>query len=99
MNSVEARLILSAYRPNGADANDSVINEALEFARSNPETRAWFGEQLALDRPVVAALQQLPVPRNLLEELLAGVRICLSSHPPRRWLSFLRLGNADKSES
>ena len=33
-----AKLLLSAYRPNGADAQDPVFKEALELAQRDPET-------------------------------------------------------------
>jgi hypothetical protein len=37
-----AKLLLSAYRPNGADAQDPVFKEALELTQRDPELARWF---------------------------------------------------------
>ncbi len=87
MNTVEAQLILSAYRPNGADANDSVFEEALSFARCDPATKSWLSEQLNFDRRIAAALQQVCAPRKLIGELRAGMRLGVPAPSFRRWQS------------
>jgi hypothetical protein len=49
MNIEEAKLILSAYRPDGQDAGDPQFQEALELTKQNPDLARWFAEAQAWD--------------------------------------------------
>jgi hypothetical protein len=77
MTSDEARLVLHASRLGEADPNDPRIAEALEQARRDPELRAWFNEQHALDEAISQKLQQARVPANLAERIVAGRKASL----------------------
>ncbi len=84
-NRQEARLILAAYRANGADATDPRLAEALALARSDPELAAWFARQQAFDSAAVSKLNSIAPPRELRDAISAGLRF----QRPRqngRWL-------------
>jgi len=42
MTNEEAKFLLSGYRPNGADAGDAALAEALAQARRDPALGAWW---------------------------------------------------------
>ena len=42
MTNQDAKLVLSAYRPNGADARDPFFEQALQQANRDPELTEWF---------------------------------------------------------
>lgn len=89
MDSEEARFLLSACRPNGADANDPRIAEALEQARRDPELARWLAEEQAFDAAVVRKLHRKEPPANLRARLLAGTRASRKSRArphPAWWL-------------
>jgi hypothetical protein len=71
----EAKLILQAYRPNGADAADPHFTEALKLAEQDAELKAWFAEQQAFDRVISAKVRATPVPADLRASILAGRNI------------------------
>lgn len=72
MNNQEAKLILQAYRPGGADASDAFFAEALEQARKDPELQKWFAEETAFNSRVQARLENaIPIPAGLKSNLLA----------------------------
>jgi len=74
MDKEMAKELLSAYRPNGADALDETLREALAFAERDPEIREWFARQVRFDREAAAGITEIPVPvegRNRLLEKLA----------------------------
>jgi hypothetical protein len=62
MDNQQAKLILSVYRPNGADAQDPVFREALNQAESDPALRAWFAAEQAADARIAAALAGVMAP-------------------------------------
>jgi anti-sigma factor RsiW len=71
MNREEAQFILRAYRPNGEDAPDPQFNEALIFARQDPELARWFATEQALDAAFARKIRAaLPVPVDLKKQLL-----------------------------
>lgn len=84
MTNGEAKFILTAYRPNGRDAADSLFAEALAQARTDPELRKWFAAQLAFDTSISAKLRELQPPDRLRELILAGVRVSSRAGRPRR---------------
>jgi thiol-disulfide isomerase/thioredoxin len=72
MNIEEAKLILSAYRPDGQDAGDPQFQEALELMKHDPELDRWFAEAQAWDTRVADKLRQAAsTPPELKSELLA----------------------------
>lgn len=81
MNNDEAKFILSAYRPGGADASDTRFAEAMAQAERDPELTAWFESERQFDAAVAAALNAVPPPRDLRAKILAGGE----ASRPRTW--------------
>lgn len=75
MNNQEAKFILSAYRTNGADANDEVFAEALRQAQRDPSLGAWLARQQAHDAVVVRKLREIVPPAELRDAILTGARV------------------------
>lgn len=90
MTNEEAKFILSAYRPNGRDASDPSMAEALEQAARDPELAAWFREERLLDEIISAKLADVSVPPDLKPMILAGHRVMGTSAGPSRFLRGLR---------
>jgi hypothetical protein len=80
----QARLLLSAYRPDGRDASDPAFAEALALAQRDPQLRSWLEESQHFDRAISERLRSLDVPADLRETILAGARL---SRAPRWWQS------------
>lgn len=72
MNTEEAKSILQAFRPNGADQADALIAEALALADSDPALREWFSRQRAFDQRMVAEYEAVQPPRDLRARILAA---------------------------
>jgi hypothetical protein len=88
MDKVEARLLLQAYRPNGADAAHPLFAEALALAESDPELKAWWQAQQEFDRRVASKLEQVAPPADLRDTILAGRKIeQLTPRPHLPWLA------------
>lgn len=81
MDNERARIILSAYRADGADASDSLFAEALEQAERDPSLGRWFAEECALDERMHASLRSVRPPADLKETLLVAEKV---SHMPER---------------
>jgi hypothetical protein len=75
MNTEEAKFILSAYRPNGADTADAAFGDALRMAGDDPHLGAWFSQSRAHDAAAAAKLRQIAPPAGLREAILAGARV------------------------
>lgn len=75
MDNEKAKLILSAYRPDGSDAGDSVFAEALEQARRDPELAAWLADQRAFDSRMIAGVRSIPIPPKLKASLLVSGKV------------------------
>ena len=75
MDNDEAKLILSAYRADGPDANDPHFAEALEQARRDPALAEWFSDSVAFDAAIREKLCATPVPSALRECILAGATV------------------------
>ncbi|HWA28266.1 MAG TPA: hypothetical protein VG734_21620 [Lacunisphaera sp.] len=75
MNQDEAKLLLSAYRPNGSDALDPVLREALRCAERDPALGNWFAAQCAFDAAMARRLRQVPPPPGLRDQLRAGLAV------------------------
>lgn len=74
MNNETAKVILSAYRHDGADARDPLFTDALQQARLDPELGTWFEEQRALDQRISQAAQRIRPPASLQEVLIAAAQ-------------------------
>jgi hypothetical protein len=90
MNNQEAKFILSAYRPNGVDANDEVFAEALRQAERDPALRAWLASEQALDAAMVRKFKEIAAPAGLREAILTGARV--SGERRRFWNQPLWIG-------
>ncbi len=84
MTNNEAKFILSAYRPNGRDADNPVFQEALQQARNDPALTAWFAREQAHDAAIGAKLAQVAPPAGLREAILAGGRASGAARWPWR---------------
>lgn len=73
MDKDEARLILACFRPDGADAASADFAEALRLAAEDRELGAWLARERAFDARFTDALDRLPLPQGLREELLANL--------------------------
>jgi hypothetical protein len=78
-----AKFLLNAYRPNGADAQDSVFRDALEQAARDPELAAWFKEQRSFDSMIAEKLSGIAPPATLRSAILVGI----NNRPPTRRFS------------
>jgi hypothetical protein len=75
MDNREAKFILNVYRPGGQDANDPRFAEALEQARHDPILQHWFDDSVAFDAVMTEKLSATPVPSDLRESILTGVKV------------------------
>ncbi|MFT4176412.1 MAG: hypothetical protein QM627_07115 [Luteolibacter sp.] len=71
MDKERARFILGSFRPNGADVDDADFAEALKLAHRDRELGEWLACERAFDADFAAALNEIPLPDTLREELLA----------------------------
>lgn len=98
MDNLTAKEILSAYRSNGADANDENFRAALEQCRNDPEMKTWLEEQQAFDRKVAAALRSIHGPEEGKHAILGTLPFEQTSSKPgkprRRWIAFFSAGVA-----
>lgn len=79
MTNESAKFMLSAYRPNGADAKDPIFAEALEQAKRDPNLGAWFEGQRTFDQILTERLQQIEPREHLRSTIVSGLRAA----PPR----------------
>ncbi len=84
MNREAAKIVLAACRPNGADANDPLVAEALALVQRDAELRAWFAAEQAADKAIAAKLKTAPLPEDLLARVRAGTqaRLAVRSRRP-----------------
>jgi hypothetical protein len=75
MDNREAKFILNAYRPGGQDTHDPRFGEALEQVRRDPILQHWFDESVAFDTAMTEKLFAIPVPSDLRESILTGVKV------------------------
>lgn len=80
MNNSEARLILSAHRPDGRDVADPAVVAAMAQAAADAELGAWWENEQRFDRAVASRLAQVAPPPGLRSAILAGTR---AGHPRR----------------
>jgi hypothetical protein len=85
MDNREAKFILNAYRPGGQDANSPRFAEALEQVRRDPILQRWFDESVAFDAAMTEKLSTTPVPNDLRESILTGVKVTRAPRWKNRW--------------
>jgi len=64
-----AKWILSSYRPDGADIDDSAFAEALKLAAEDRELGEWLSSSRAWDAEFVKAIESIEIPESLREEI------------------------------
>ena len=69
--SRKIEMLLAAYRPDGSDADDPEMREALARVEDDDELRALFEDSQAFDKAVASALASIPVPKDLRDEIEA----------------------------
>jgi hypothetical protein len=70
MTNDQAKLLLSGYRHNGADAQDPFFREALEQAARDPELAGWFAAQRSFDTLITEKLHSVQPPATLKSAIL-----------------------------
>jgi hypothetical protein len=83
VNREEAKSVLVACRPNGADANDPLFAEAMALVKNDAELRAWFEAEQAADKLIAAKLKAAPLPPDLLARVRAGTQARIVGQPRR----------------
>lgn len=83
MNREEAKSVLVVCRPNGADAKDPRLTEALALVQRDAELRAWFEAEQAADKAIAAKLKAAPLPEDLLARVRAGTQARITGQPRR----------------
>jgi hypothetical protein len=74
MNHEEAKFLLRARRPGGADDGDPRLREALAETVRDPKLAAWLQREERFDVEVARKLAQIAPPPELKEAILAGAR-------------------------
>lgn len=93
MDTAQAKLILSAYRPGRDDpatGEDSLpdLREALAGLETDPELAVWFADQSDLDETVRSALREISPPPDLRERILASSKVTpFPTLTTRLWLA------------
>jgi hypothetical protein len=75
MNDEQVKFLLGASRPDGRDAADPAVAEALAAAGRDPKLRAWFGRDQAFGTAVREKMREVAPPVSLRESILAGARL------------------------
>lgn len=75
MDKEQARFILRSFRPDGADADDHDLAEALKLALENRELGEWLAQERAFDAAFAKALGSVNLPENLREDILACLAV------------------------
>jgi len=75
MDKEQARLVLSSFRPDGADAGDPDFAGALHLAAEDRELGEWLAAERARDAEFSAALGRVAIPEDLRHAILSGFAI------------------------
>jgi len=75
MDNEEAKFILKAYRPSGADAKNARFGAALNQAERDPALKTWFEREQARDKAIAVKLQSIRIPTGLRESILTGGKL------------------------
>ena len=73
MTREEAKEYLSVVRPNGADAADPDLREALELAKKDSELGSWLARQLEFDEILIETFSSIHPPEGLRENILESI--------------------------
>ena len=71
MDNTQAKFLLSSFRPDGADAHLPEFANALKLAAENRELGEWLAQERATDAAFAQALNDVPIPEGLRDEILA----------------------------
>jgi len=74
MTNERAKLLLSAYRHSGADAQDPFFHAALEQATRDPDLATWFARQRSFDAVITERLNGIQPPASLRLAILEGIQ-------------------------
>ncbi len=75
MNSLEAKKILTLYRPETAEAAEPDFEEAIRQTRHDPELKKWFEQLCAFQTALGKKFRQIDVPEDLKQQILAKEKI------------------------
>lgn len=92
MNNTEAKFVLDAYRPNGADAGDPAMAGPLAQTNVDPALGAWFAREQAHAAAIAAKLRDVTPPAGLRDAILAGAKVSAApvtrgARPLAAWLA------------
>lgn len=71
MDKAQAKFLLSSFRPDGADAHLPEFAEALKLVAEDRELGEWLAQERASDATFTQALNDVPIPEGLRDEILA----------------------------
>lgn len=74
MSEFETQLVLAAFRPDGSDRGDPLVDAALQAAARDPDLQARFESAREFDARFASALARVPIPADLRANILAGAR-------------------------
>lgn len=76
MDREEAKNLLELCRPgNVDDRQDPTLAEAFALLDKDPELKAWFDEQQAVDQRISESMAKIEIPSDLKANILAGMRL------------------------
>ena len=75
MTNEEAKFIMQAYRPNGADALDVTFKASLEQSKRDASLGKWLEVQQAFDMAVAAKFRTIEPPAELRARILTGAHV------------------------
>ncbi len=92
MDTNEAKFLLQSFRPDGADAKLEDFQEALDLSVEDRELGEWFAEERAFDASISAALNSVPAPRGLREQIIntVGQRVVETDALDRQFIASLK---------
>ncbi|WP_414664255.1 hypothetical protein [Horticoccus sp. 23ND18S-11] len=87
MNADDAKLILSAYRPDPREAAGPDVSAALQQVKHDPVLAEWWAREQAWDNAIADKLAEIAPPPGLRAALLAGRTGCrdVSRAPTAGW--------------
>lgn len=71
MDKQKAKFLLNSFRPDGADATLPEFADALRLAAEDRELGEWLAQERAADATFAQALNEVPIPDGLRDEILA----------------------------
>ncbi|MDF1753290.1 MAG: hypothetical protein P1U89_10980 [Verrucomicrobiales bacterium] len=93
MNREEAKIILSALRNGESKLPEGDVAEALRLAGEDESLGKWLEDSRKFDQLVTDRIEEIPVPENLMADILTGIEA--ESKPTwNRRLMFLTLAAA-----